>query len=100
MATSSITGTSSMPCAASQWPCMGHDHDSFRDQIRADHKKRREFLLAVLKEEEPLEVHEGFSFLSVCFLQSEDLEWLLSISPRGAAPIAGINEQSLCAWIQ
>jgi hypothetical protein len=79
---------------------MRHDHDSFRDQIRADHKKRCEFLLTVLKEEEPLEAHEGFSFLSVCFLQSEDLEWLLSISPRGAVPIAGINEQSLCALIQ
>jgi hypothetical protein len=79
---------------------MGDDHDTFRDHIRSDERKRRDFLLAILRSEEPLKVHEAFSFRRPGFLQEYDLPWLLSISPQGSAPVQGINEQFLCDLIE
>jgi hypothetical protein len=79
---------------------MGDDHDAFRDQIRADDHKRRDFLLAVLRGEEPLRAYEAISLRRPGFLQECNIPWLLSISPQGSAPVQGINEQSLCDLIE
>jgi hypothetical protein len=75
---------------------MGDDHDAFRDDVRANDRKRQNFLLAILRDEEPLRAHEAFSFRRPGFLQERDIPWLLAISPESSAPIEGINEQSLC----
>jgi hypothetical protein len=78
---------------------MGHDHDEFRDKVRANDKKKREFLLTILADEQSVDPHEAFSFLRVAFLQNSDLDWLLSISPFGSSPATEINPESLFALI-
>ena len=78
---------------------LRHDDDSFHERLREDETKRRAFLLLLLKRGEPLEQYDGF-LLRRSFLETSELEWLLSISPCGASPIAGINPQSLCSLIE
>jgi predicted NACHT family NTPase len=79
---------------------LRNDHNSFECSIPENEPKRHQFLLAILKQEQPpLQPADGFRMRNV-FLEVSDLEWLLSISPFGASPIAGINPQSLCALIQ
>ena len=76
------------------------NNNSFEGRIRANEAKRHQFLLAILKQEDPpLQPSDGF-LLRKGFLEVSDLEWLLSISPCGTSPVAGINPQSLCALIQ
>jgi predicted NACHT family NTPase len=76
------------------------ENNSFEGHIRENEAKRHQFLLAILKQEEPpLQPSDGVLMRKV-FLEVSDLEWLLSISPCGTSPIAGINPQSLCALIQ
>jgi hypothetical protein len=75
------------------------DDNNFGIRIREDEARRHKFLLAILKNEEPLEPYDGF-LLRKAFLETSDLDWLLSISPCGASPISGINPQSLCSLIE
>jgi hypothetical protein len=78
---------------------IGHNEEAFRAQLRADTQKRRQFLLAFLRDPEPVKVNEAI-LLRPLFLQGADLECLLSISPHGTSPIAGVDEQSLCHLIE
>jgi hypothetical protein len=77
---------------------LREDNGSFEIHIRKDDKKRRQFLLGILESKEPLEPADGFRMRNV-LLEVSDFEWLLSISPGGLSPTAGINPQSLCALI-
>lgn len=67
--------------------------------IRGDEAKRRQFLVALLKRQQPLEPSDGYRMRNT-FLVVSDLEWLLSLSPSGRTPISDINPQSLCALIE
>ena len=78
---------------------LREDNKSFEHGIRKDEAKRHQFLLGILKHEQPLQPSDGF-LLRKGFLEISDLEWLLAISPCGDAPIAGINPQSLCSLIE
>jgi len=78
---------------------LRNDSKSFEYGIRQDEAKRRQFLLGILKHGQPLQPSDGF-LLRKGFLEISDLEWLLSISPCGAASIAGIKPQSLCSLIE
>jgi hypothetical protein len=78
---------------------LRNDYNRFEHGIRQDEAKRHQFLLGILNYEEPLQPADGF-LLRKGFLEISDLEWLLSISPCGAGPIAGINPQSLCSLIE
>jgi hypothetical protein len=78
---------------------LREDNKSFEHGIRQDGAKRHQFLLGILKHEQPLQPSGGF-LLRKGFLEISDLEWLLAISPCGDAPIAGINPQSLCSLIE
>jgi predicted NACHT family NTPase len=73
--------------------------NSAEDRIRDNEAKRRQFLLGLLKTQEPLQPADGY-LMRKTFLEVSDLEWLLSLSPSGSAPIPGINPQSLCALIE
>jgi hypothetical protein len=73
--------------------------NSAEDRIRHNGAKRRQFLLGLLKTQEPLQPADGY-LMRKTFLEVSDLEWLLSVSPSGSAPIAGINPQSLWALIE
>ena len=77
---------------------LRENNNSAEELIRKNEAKRRQFFLGILRKDEPLEPYHGYLMRKV-FLEVSDLEWLLSISPCGAAPIAGINPQSLCALI-
>ena len=72
---------------------------AFRTRLRTESQKRRQFLLALLRQPQPLTSIEVIS-LRPSLLQESDLEWLLSISPRGTNPVAGVDEQSLCGLIE
>lgn len=79
---------------------LRNENNSFEGDIRENEAKRHQFLLAILKQgEPPLQPSDGF-LLRKLFLEVSDLEWLLSISPGGTAPVAGLNPLSLCALIQ
>jgi hypothetical protein len=78
---------------------LREDKSSTEDGIRADEAKRHQFLMAILKRQGLLQPSDGYRMLNT-FLEVSDLEWLLSISPSGSTPIAGINHQSLCALIE
>jgi predicted NACHT family NTPase len=78
---------------------LREDKSAAEDGIGSDEAKRRQFLLAILKRQGPLQPYDRH-LMRKTFLQVSDLEWLLSISPSRNAPIAGINPQSLCALIE
>lgn len=62
---------------------MRHEDADFRDRIRAEVKRRHDFLLNVLLGEEALQPYDGYLFLRAGFLEKNDLAWLLSITPMG-----------------
>jgi hypothetical protein len=78
---------------------MRHEDSNFRDRIRAEVQRRHDFLLNVLRGEEALEPYDGHLFRRGGFLEKNDLAWLLSITPHGSTPVAGLNAASLCALI-
>ena len=79
---------------------LRNDNAPFESDIRENEVKRHQFLLAILKQEDPpLQLSDGF-LMRKLFLEVSDLEWLLSISPGGTSPIAKLNPESLCALIQ
>ena len=77
---------------------MRREDEEFREQIRRNEQRRRQFLLTVLAGE-PLRSHEGFLYRRAGFLDKADLEWLLSICPAGGTPIAGLHAEFLCTLI-
>jgi hypothetical protein len=79
---------------------MKHEDADFRDQIRAEVQRRRNFLLYILSGAEPLQPYDGYLFRRTGFLEKSDLEWLLAITPHGSNPVAGLNATSLCALIE
>ncbi|WP_156971161.1 NACHT domain-containing protein [Beijerinckia mobilis] len=74
------------------------DRDTFMNGLRADVDRRRQFLLAVCAG--ALDRTEAQSYKHVQLLIEADLEWLLDISPGGSRPVAGLNLETLCNFIE
>lgn len=77
--------------------CRGTDYKAnevFLENLRTDDHRRRLFLRSRLTV--PVDWGLASSLRRVDLLRPTDFSWLLSISPRGATPIAGIDEDSLC----
>jgi hypothetical protein len=81
--------------------CRGSDHDAqttFLGAIRDDAARRRKFLLALCARS--LDRIEAYAYRRVGLLLETDLEWLLSITPGGSAPVTDLNAETLCNLIE
>jgi hypothetical protein len=67
---------------------------AFTEDLRTDNYRRRLFLRARLAG--PVARILSSRLRGVGLLMPADFDWLLSVSPAGAAPIAGLDEDSLC----
>jgi hypothetical protein len=77
--------------------CRSSDHkakESFVENLRTNDHRRRMFLRFRLTG--PVDGRLAGSFWRVGLLMPPDFSWLLSVSPAGAAPMAGLDEGSLC----
>ena len=77
--------------------CRGTDYkanEAFVENLRTDDHRRRLFLRSRLAG--PVDWSLASSFRRVGLLMPTDFSWLLSVSPAGAAPMAGLDEGSLC----
>jgi hypothetical protein len=72
--------------------------EAFSEELESNVAKRRAFLVAAGKA--GFENLETFGLLRSGFLKDSDFGWLLSISPNGAAPITGVDGETLCNMIQ
>jgi hypothetical protein len=72
-------------------------NDAFMERLRTDTARRRQFVLLLCKRQmDRLAAHP---YLRNGFVRSEDLAWLLEISPGGTSPVPGLSEESLCSFI-
>jgi hypothetical protein len=81
--------------------CRGTDYkarNAFMSRLHDDVERRRQFLLAVCAG--PLDRTEVVSYWRVGLLVEADLEWLLDISPGGSQPVAGLDPETLCNFIE
>ena len=69
-------------------------NEAFVEDLRTDDHRRRLFLRARLTG--PVDRILASSFLRGGLLMPGDFDWLLSVSPAGDAPVAGLDEDSLC----
>ena len=77
--------------------CRGTDDkakEALVEDLRTDDHRRRLFLRYRLAG--PVDWSLASRFWQVGLLMPADFSWLLSVSPAGAAPIAGLDEGSLC----
>lgn len=68
-------------------------NEAFSERLRSDLARRRQFMLHLFKQ--LMDRAILFSYLRAGFIQNEDFEWLLEVSPGGLYPISGLNEESL-----
>ncbi|HYL33069.1 MAG TPA: hypothetical protein VEU53_07985 [Stellaceae bacterium] len=77
--------------------CFGTDYkanEAFVENLRTDRHRRRLLLRSWLAG--PVDRTIAIRFQLVGFLALADFDWLLSVLPGGDAPIAGLDEDSLC----
>ncbi len=70
---------------------------AFVERLRNETPRRRTFLRSLLRR--PIDRFRAHSYLRAGFLQIDDLGWLLEISPAGLSPVAGLDEDSVCAFV-
>jgi hypothetical protein len=77
--------------------CRGTDRkakEAFVEELRTDDHRRHLFLRARLAG--PVDWSLASRFWRAGLLTLTDFYWLLSVSPGGGAPVAGLDEDSLC----
>jgi hypothetical protein len=77
--------------------CRGTDYkakEAFVEELRTDDHRRRLFLRARLAG--PVDWNLASRFWRAGLLALADFDWLLTVSPGSDAPVAGLDEDSLC----
>ena len=80
--------------------CRGTDHsaqDTFRTRLKNDVSRRRKFLTALLAGN--LDRIAVYAYKRTGLLDEADFQWLLAISPAGANFEPGLDEETLCNFI-
>lgn len=72
-------------------------NDAFKERLQTDTNRRRQFILLLCQTK--MDRAESFPYCYNGIVRAEDFDWLLSISPGGAAPVPGLSEESLCFFI-
>jgi hypothetical protein len=80
--------------------CRGTDFkakEAFIERLRDDQSRRRQFILQVCRY--PLDRVAAYPYRRAGIVTDDDFGWLLGVSPGGALPVAGLNEECLCSFI-
>lgn len=76
--------------------CRGTDlkaEQAFMERLRDDQSRRRRFILHICRGS--LDRIAAYSYRTAGIVTDEDFGWLLEVSPGGASPVVGLNEESL-----
>ncbi len=73
-------------------------NEAFQKRLSMDTSHRRCFLTCLFRRQ--VSRLDAFSYLQVGLIKNDDFDWLLDISPAGASPIHGLNEESLSNFIR
>jgi hypothetical protein len=80
--------------------CRGTDAkatDAFVERLRTETSRRHQFVQRLC--ERDMDRLGVLPYIRAGFVRSEDLAWLVSISPGGSSPAPELSEESLCSFI-